>query len=364
MEKNTTLFLILSCSLFIISSAESCKPGSCDPNQGPQVRFPFRLQNRDPTRCGYPGFDLHCNAQNQTILTLPRAGDFIVDLIDYKRQSLFISDPGSCLPNRALNFSLSGSPFRPAYVTRFVFLNCSGSWEEYAASPEYYYYVPLVCLGGGNDTVLAGSPRGEVPATCRRMGDVVVPPWWRVRQPDEWPVEPKEAFEVGWSEPRCGECEIRGGVCGYKDKDGDEIGCSKSSGLSRRAKYGIIAGAVISAVLCMIGVGCYSCGMIKTSTTTVRNQHPSDSAFIQLPVIRAAGGLDLHTIDSYPKIVLGQSLRLPTLSDNICPICLCDYQSKETLRSIPECNHCFHVACIDEWLKLNATCPVCRKSPN
>lgn len=133
------------------------------------------------------------------------------------------------------------------------------------------------------------------------------------------------------------------------------------AGLPRGAKYGIIVGGVISVVLCMIGVACYSCGMMKTST--VRHQDPSDSTFIQLPVMRAVGGLDLHTIDSYPKTVLGQSLRLPNLSDNICPICLCDYQSKQTLRSIPECNHYFHVACIDEWLKLNATCPVCRKSP-
>jgi hypothetical protein len=33
------------------------------------------------------------------------------------------------------------------------------------------------------------------------------------------------------------------------------------------------------------------------------------------------------------------------------------------LRSIPECNHYFHAACIDEWLKMNGTCPICRNSP-
>ncbi|KAG6390533.1 hypothetical protein SASPL_148271 [Salvia splendens] len=25
--------------------------------------------------------------------------------------------------------------------------------------------------------------------------------------------------------------------------------------------------------------------------------------------------------------------------------------------------HCFHVMCMDAWLKLNASCPVCRSSP-
>ncbi|PIN09209.1 hypothetical protein CDL12_18215 [Handroanthus impetiginosus] len=81
------------------------------------------------------------------------------------------------------------------------------------------------------------------------------------------------------------------------------------------------------------------------------------------PTIRSASGLDRPTIESYPTTVLGESRRLPNPSDGTCPICLSDYQPKETLRSIPECNHYFHADCIDEWLKLNGTCPLCRNSP-
>ncbi|KAL0309284.1 UNVERIFIED_CONTAM: RING-H2 finger protein ATL68 [Sesamum radiatum] len=33
------------------------------------------------------------------------------------------------------------------------------------------------------------------------------------------------------------------------------------------------------------------------------------------------------------------------------------------LRMLPDCKHCFHVTCVDAWLKLNASCPVCRNSP-
>lgn len=83
----------------------------------------------------------------------------------------------------------------------------------------------------------------------------------------------------------------------------------------------------------------------------------------QRPVIRSVSGLDRPTIESYPMTVLGESRRLPKMSDVTCPICLSDYQPKETLRSIPDCNHYFHVGCIDEWLKLNGTCPLCRNSP-
>ncbi|KAE8732273.1 RING-H2 finger protein ATL20 [Hibiscus syriacus] len=74
-------------------------------------------------------------------------------------------------------------------------------------------------------------------------------------------------------------------------------------------------------------------------------------------------GLDGLTIDSYPKTKLGESGRLPKPIDNICPICLSEYQPKETLRTIPDCNHYFHAHCIDKWLKMNASCPLCRNSP-
>ncbi|THG08537.1 hypothetical protein TEA_005076 [Camellia sinensis var. sinensis] len=74
-------------------------------------------------------------------------------------------------------------------------------------------------------------------------------------------------------------------------------------------------------------------------------------------------GLDRLIIESYPTTVLGESGRLPKPNDGTCPICLAEYQPKETLRTIPECNHYFHANCIDEWLRMNATCPLCRNSP-
>ncbi|KAJ6294888.1 hypothetical protein OIU76_022885 [Salix suchowensis] len=88
----------------------------------------------------------------------------------------------------------------------------------------------------------------------------------------------------------------------------------------------------------------------------------SDSTVNTVPVVTVAG-LDGATIESYPKIVLGESRRLPKPDDNTCSICLCEYKPKETLKTIPECKHCFHSDCIEEWLRLRATCPLCRNSP-
>jgi len=44
-----------------------------------------------------------------------------------------------------------------------------------------------------------------------------------------------------------------------------------------------------------------------------------------------------------------------------CAICLSTYVPGEMVRELPcDSRHHFHKSCVDDWLKLNATCPVCR----
>ncbi|KAK1420176.1 hypothetical protein QVD17_21559 [Tagetes erecta] len=45
--------------------------------------------------------------------------------------------------------------------------------------------------------------------------------------------------------------------------------------------------------------------------------------------------------------------------DAECCICLCSYDDGSELRELP-CYHHFHTACIDKWLLINATCPLCK----
>ncbi|GFQ07713.1 putative RING-H2 finger protein atl21a [Phtheirospermum japonicum] len=368
---NTTVspIILIFSTIFVIIpalSANPCKPDYCDTSLGPEIRFPFRLAGRAPARCGYPGFDLHCNSQNQTILTLPRSGEFVVDHIDYSAQALFINDPDLCLPARILNFSLSGSRFRGVYMRNYTFLNCSSDYMDYTSAR----YMPLLCLSGVNYTVLAMSSRlsaaAEVPPSCRRIASVLVPMQWTVSQFYWSSMDLREDLELIWSEPECSGCENQGGVCGYKADSGPEIGCYRpaKSGLPRGAKYGIIIGVGIPGLVCIIGLACYACGMIRSFALRGRLNPDLPTTFSdQRPVIRSSSGLDAPTIESYPTTILGESRRLPKTSDGTCPICLSDFQPKETLRSIPECNHYFHADCIDEWLKLNGTCPLCRNSP-
>ncbi|EGZ30747.1 hypothetical protein PHYSODRAFT_295425 [Phytophthora sojae] len=50
-----------------------------------------------------------------------------------------------------------------------------------------------------------------------------------------------------------------------------------------------------------------------------------------------------------------------TENDDVCPICLIEFEDGEDVRNLP-CKHIFHVACIDEWLKRNTSCPMCKSN--
>ncbi|KAJ6694822.1 RING-H2 FINGER PROTEIN ATL69-RELATED [Salix koriyanagi] len=139
--------------------------------------------------------------------------------------------------------------------------------------------------------------------------------------------------------------------------------------------YGIAIAVSILVLISTIMLASYACIKVKGNGFGRDNRSDGDGddsyghrrhfttrdSIELLPVVVV--GLDQPIIESYPKIVLGESRRLPRPNEGPCSICLSDYIPNETIRCIPYCHHCFHADCIDGWLKMNATCPLCRNSP-
>ncbi|XVE64688.1 hypothetical protein DITRI_Ditri07aG0121200 [Diplodiscus trichospermus] len=352
-------FFFFSLFLQKPTTAQTCRT-SC-PSGGQEVKFPFGLNargNRNGRCSAYPGFGLSCSSNTgELVVNFPESGEFTVKYIDYEAQRLFISDPDNCLPGRFLrSFNTSGTPFYSELSYNLTFFNCSARVEEARL-------WPIQCLSNQNYSVAASltdlsvDSNNSLPNACHPIRTVGVPPIWY----SWW-----EGVQLEWRNPDCSSCVQRRGDCRFKNRSSLEIGCfnlPSHGGLPRSAKYGLIIGVGIPGLLCLIGLVSFVGSRVRRCGR--RRNLPSidfSTSISPAPAVIIAG-LDGPTIESYPKTKLGDSGRLPKPNDNTCPICLSEYQPKETLRTIPECNHYFHANCIDEWLKMNASCPLCRNSP-
>ncbi|KAJ8423623.1 hypothetical protein Cgig2_001690 [Carnegiea gigantea] len=134
--------------------------------------------------------------------------------------------------------------------------------------------------------------------------------------------------------------------------------------------YGIAMAVSTLVLISAIMLASYACLRLRARPDTARppsaaSRHsPTSSSHAILPgPVMAKVCWPNTRAARYPKLVLGESRRLPRPNSSPCSICLADYEAKETIRCMPDCNHCFHVTCIDQWLRISPTCPICRSSP-
>ncbi|KAI4372637.1 hypothetical protein MLD38_010841 [Melastoma candidum] len=366
-----TLFVFLGLSRIVKTASHGCaKVTSCGPS-APPIRFPFymkdvgdQIQGTQQECPSYQsvGFGVECNGSDRTIINLPYSGDFLVVNISYVDQTITLNDPDDCLARRFVHgFSIEGSPFKSILDFKYTFLHCSFDQTRYP-------HLPRTCLSGPNATVVATRYDSFVEAMsmrCWNITSVYIPFQLSSADSDVYELTSDLRANVllSWDSPDCRSCELAGGRCSPKKGSHQEVECSEDD-TSRTTKYGIMIGLGIPGLVCITGMTIIIIARINSQRRAPRprrieitnlNPSPSPAAY--------SIGLDEPTIESYPKTLLGESKRLPLPNQNTCPICLSEYQPKDELRTIPDCGHYFHARCIDEWLRLNATCPWCRNSP-
>lgn len=124
--------------------------------------------------------------------------------------------------------------------------------------------------------------------------------------------------------------------------------------------YGIGVSIGILLLITTITLASYFC----TRTIVPPPPPPSPNELPNHQVITIEEGLDEATLSSYPKFLYSKAkLDSKDTSASCCSICLADYKSNDMLRLLPDCGHLFHLKCVDPWLRLHPTCPVCRTSP-
>lgn len=131
--------------------------------------------------------------------------------------------------------------------------------------------------------------------------------------------------------------------------------------------YGIAIAVGILVLVSTIMLASYLCVRVKggprrrrhSSLPTTTAAAPDVAA--TATAVASAVGLERAAIEAfYPRLAYGPGGAGPS---GPCPICLAEYEAGEVLRRAPDCGHCFHAACVDEWLRVSATCPLCRSSP-
>ncbi|KAL2904646.1 E3 ubiquitin protein ligase RIE1 [Bienertia sinuspersici] len=128
--------------------------------------------------------------------------------------------------------------------------------------------------------------------------------------------------------------------------------------------------AIFCVVLaCLIGIAlccCLPC-IIAILYTVAGQEGASEADIGVLPKYKFQASND----DEKSGVAAGVMVPLETCSgystterallpeDAECCICLCPYDDGTELHGLP-CNHHFHATCIVKWLKMNATCPLCK----
>ncbi|TMX00891.1 hypothetical protein EJD97_025741 [Solanum chilense] len=134
--------------------------------------------------------------------------------------------------------------------------------------------------------------------------------------------------------------------------------------------YGIGVSAGILLLITTITLMSYFCTRHQTTVEPPqrrhRNNNNNNNEVVVVVDVDVDVGVDEETLSSFPKLLYSdayKNIQKDSTASSCCSICLGDYKNSDMLRQLPDCGHLFHLKCVDPWLRLHPTCPICRTSP-
>ncbi|XP_021802227.1 rust resistance kinase Lr10-like, partial [Prunus avium] len=227
---------------------KACKQLHCG-DHGPAIHFPFRLKDRHPDHCGYPGFVVSCNERHETVLELPIPVKLSVNTIDYKNQEIFLYDPDHCLVAKLLETqTMSFSPFYIIYPRNITLFDCSLGLEE-SGDGDPVAAVPCLSSPGHHIYAVDSVDNVEGLQYCTKTSNVFPAPYI---------FSPKQETAFRWSKPNCTECEAEGKKCRLKNNGTkNEIECVHEANMSAATKLVVTGASLGSFVLMLLVIAAY-----------------------------------------------------------------------------------------------------------
>ncbi|KAG6656008.1 hypothetical protein CIPAW_05G256500 [Carya illinoinensis] len=214
--------------------------------QGPAVRFPFRLKDRHPNHCGFPGFLLSCTGANETVLELPISVKLFVKKIDYKSRVVKVQDPNHCFPRQLQGLDLSSSDFQfqERNLLSFALFNCSQAKTE-----DERRISCLSCTSHQVYAVLNGELITDLieSSSCTKIYSLP-------SIPSDLLFGDDDIRHFKWSIPDCRYCDVEGKNCKMKNtgtSTRSEIVCvpkNPKGALTKKVITGVILGSFLLAL--------------------------------------------------------------------------------------------------------------------
>ncbi|CAL5215234.1 unnamed protein product [Lathyrus oleraceus] len=121
------------------------------------------------------------------------------------------------------------------------------------------------------------------------------------------------------------------------------------------------------ALACLIGIAlccCLPCIIgILYAVAGLEGASESDLSILPKFKFHAASDEETPSLKGGSMVPIenssGANERVLSPEDAECCICISPYEDEAELHALP-CNHHFHSTCIVKWLKINATCPLCK----